>query len=169
MNKYFLSILFFLLFLNVNAQYILKFKNEKLNKSFEVKNGQECILAYQGYLNQTEIRKGIVTEITDTAIFIMNLTGLNKGEFYIKYENLMGIKRRKVGTVLLKSLVQTGVVVGSFFALRAIVKNDLTNWEAFGLSLGVGAATGIGMKLLFPDKIKHQLNSDWTISLVPEE
>lgn len=167
-----------MLSLGLTAQPRLFFLHKQLNKLVEIRIGQQVCLLYNGYLNQQEFAKNIVTEITDSTITLghdpemmgsiaqkmMQKQALKTGSSYkiIRIKDIRGFRRMTAGRQLLKTATQTASFVGLFFLVSSVYQSDhISSWNAFLISFGSGIATTTIINALFPENIRYLMKDGW--------
>ncbi len=171
-------LMMFMLGLTLAAQPRLFFMNKQLNKMVEVFPGQQVCLLYNGYLNQQEFAKNIVTEITDSTITLghdpdmmgnfgqkmARKQALKTGSSYkiIRIKDIRGFRRITAGRQLLKTATQSASIVGLFFLVSGVYQSDhISSWNAFFISFGSGIATTTIINALFPENIRYLMKDGW--------
>ena len=154
----------------IHAQYVIRFYNPEIEKSFFCKAGDHIKLEYKGYLLQNETDEGFIMSITSEDVLIRQGNIFKKKYRIISLNDITGFKRYSVVRDLSKNFVQIGVFLGSFFTLKNIFrKNDFSDIERLGLSTGIGITGALIVKSAFPDKIKYHTSSGWLLQVIDDK
>ncbi len=140
------------------AQKRLVFTDTQNNhKPVIIKEHDNVRLLYMGYLGQIQTIYGKIEMINDSLIrFEDNWT--------VRTGDILGFRRFSKHRDLLQSGTQIITFVGVLATISVVANNNnLSGFERFGISFGVGlAATGIN-NLLFPTRIKYFMRNGWTV------
>jgi hypothetical protein len=160
----------------VFAQQKLVFTHAATQKTIELKVGHRAAILYTGYLGQVEFARETVTDITDSTITLgVDITkilpnskpGKNNKLTYktILIKDIKGFRRMTVGRQAAKSALSIAGIVGSFYLLQGVYSSDISNFNAFAISLGVGLGLYGINNLIFPENIKYYMQEGWTVSV----
>lgn len=166
-----------MLMLSAFAQKMLVFRQASTQRVIELKIGHRAAILYSGYLGQLEFARETVTDITDstitigvdiTKIFPSSKPGKNNRLVYkvIAIKDIKGFRRMTLGRQLAKSAFNIAGIVGSFYLLQDVYSSDISNFNAFAISLGVGLGLYGINNLIFPENIKYYIEEGWTVEVV---
>lgn len=172
MNRLLCFIFLFGISLFASAQTrALVFVNEKENRIIEVTKGQQLCLLYKGYMGQTEFVKNVVSEISDSTITLgieyKSWREHKTGPIYkvIRISDIVAFRRTTISKQILKSTVQIGSVVGLYvLANQLYSSSEISNNNAFLLSIGAGIAVRTLINLIFPENVKYHMDEGWRVS-----
>lgn len=174
MYKYIIVICFTLLTIQSSKAQDLLFVNKAQNKTITVRIGAKLFLGYRGYNGNTEFATNTVYEITDSTItfginpdfmpFKRKPSMATNQYKIVRLKDITHFRKRSLGGQLTKDLLRTGAAIGSVFLLSDLYRNsNISRGNAFLISLGVGVATNLGIKLMFPENAKHAIADGWQI------
>jgi len=149
-----------------SAQQVIFFHSEK-NKVFTINIGTKLMLAYKGYNGNLEYCSQLVTEITDSTITLgsafiaqgANNKMLNAYKV-INLKDITAFRKRSLTMELSKTLLQAGLIVGSYFMYDYITK-DMSNGAALLTTLGTGLAINLAISAAFRENTKYQMANGW--------
>jgi hypothetical protein len=159
------------------AQKTLLFYNTQLNKTIELKEGHRAAILYKGYQNQIEFAMETVTLITDSTIVLgIDLATLlpnhkpgkmNKLMYkVIRITDIVGFRRMTLGRQIAKLTFSIAGIVGSFYILNGVYSSNISNFNAFMISLGAGFGI-LGLNhLIFPENIKYYFSDGWQVKVL---
>jgi hypothetical protein len=174
MYKYIIAICVITFCLKSSQAQNLLFVNKAQNKTITVKVGAKLFLGYRGYNGNTEFATNTVYEITDSTItfginpeympFKRKPSAATNQYKIVRLKDITHFRKRSLGGQLTKDLLRTGAAIGSVFLLSDLYRNsNISRGNAFLISLGVGVATNLGIKLMFPENAKHAISDGWQI------
>jgi len=160
----------------INAQPNLYFINRSKHKVIEVIPGHQLSVKYNGYLGQPEFFKQTLSDITDSSITLgidPEMFGASKKLLAnnprfmcrrIMLRDIVAFRRITLGRQLLKSTLMTANIVGTYFLLTDLYRNNrFSNLQTFLISLGVGIGTSYIINIAFPENPKYRLEDGWEI------
>lgn len=168
-------IFFFIFFCGQIFAQTLVFLHTQSGKKIELEIGQTLSVQYRGYMGQVYTEKNVLTEINDSMITIgyppetgnafFNKALEQSGQVYrhIFIRDIVAFRRITLARTLIKQTLTLGAFVGSYFLLSEVYSNkNLSNLQAFGISLGVGIGTSLLIQALFPESPKYKMSQGWT-------
>jgi hypothetical protein len=174
---------FFILPLAAVCQPALYFYNAQVNKIIVAKPGDQLVVMYKGYNNQTEFYREIITEITDSTVTLGNNYNhannfISRGQKrkaeklgpnfkVIAIKDIVAFRRIGVGSILTKSVLQIGSVLGLVVLAEDVFESSsFSSSEKFLITFGAGLATKVLLTILFPEGVKYQMSDGWQSSSV---
>jgi len=153
---------------NVHSQFAIRFFNEAKEKAVFLTRGDHVKFEYKGYLEQIEFAEGYLIEINDSLLVLGDPSfGKVKDRKTIAIHDLQGFRKFTIFRDVSKSLLQVGIVFGSYFLLKEIYRNNsFTPLEDLGISFGVGLSLAFLIKLIYPENIKNRIGEGWSLSLI---
>lgn len=170
----------FIFFLSVQnfAQKTLLFLNTNTHKTIEICEGQTLSVQYIGYNNQIFHFKNIVSQINDSIILLGNMSEeqpvwaqklsrkFEPNYRIIAIKDIVAFRRITVGRSLGKSLLNTSVMLGTFFGTIDLFRNNqLTTWQTALLSLGIGMATSVINAFVLPENPENLMKKGWVFTV----
>ncbi len=173
MKKGFLVILLLSVSITCISQNTLLFSNQTTKKEIKVECGDLVKFSYKGYLEQPEVKSGIVMSVSDSVVEIVapvsgGRLSLGATETrYIIVKDITGFRKFHRSRPFLMTLSNLTITVGVIVLFYNIDKEtDLSFGEKFGLSLGTGLASTLIVRGMFPERIKNKIGKDWTVSVL---
>jgi hypothetical protein len=163
---------------NLYSQKTLVFLNTKTNKIIEVEEGQTLSINFKGYNNQIFHFKNTVTTINDSIVVLGEITDelptwaqkLNKkyepNYRIVNIKDIVSFRKISIGKSLGKSLINTGVLIGTFiFSVDLVKYNNLSVWQTILLSFGIGAGTSVINSFVLPENPNNKVEGTWVVSV----
>ena len=163
-----MRLLIILVFINIGLNAFaqktaLIFLNQEEKKSIQLIKGTMVVLEYQGYLKQMELNTNYVVGVNDSTIIIGKPSLFAKPSEVkeIRIKDIQGFRKISAGSQLLKTALTIGATLGAYYGMRN--NNDnLSSTQEILYSTGIGLATNISLKLIFPEKkIKYKMKDGW--------